>query len=76
MNEARRKELNKARGMLEEAKAIIEAAGEEEREYFDNMPENMQSGDKGSKAGEASVSLEEAASELDDIISKIEEASA
>lgn len=74
MNAARRKELDKARALIEEAKGIIEAAQGEEREYFDNMPESMQSGEKGEKASTAADSLEEAANECDSIIEKIEEA--
>lgn len=64
----------------------IERLAEEEREYYDGMPENMQGGDKGTAANEAATNLEEAAEELeelgvddlgdkiDDIIGKLENA--
>lgn len=41
MNDARRKEIEKALGLISEAKSILETARDEEQEYFDNMPENM-----------------------------------
>jgi hypothetical protein len=74
MNAARRKDLEKARGMIEEAKAILEQTAEGEREYYDNMPESMQSGDKGEKADVAASALEEAVEECDGILEKIETA--
>jgi flagellar biosynthesis chaperone FliJ len=87
MNSERRKKLgqatillSEAQGKLEEAKSIIETAHDEETEYLDNMPEGLQSGDKGSKAQQAIDNLSEvkdAIEEFDigDFISKIEEAS-
>lgn len=74
MNAERRKELEKARGMIEEAKNILETEASNEHEYYDNMPENMQCGDKGSKADEAANTLDEAVGECDEILSKIETA--
>lgn len=60
MNKGRREEVNKAIGLLEEAVAILDTIAGDEREYYDNMPENMQSGDKGMTADEAASSLETA----------------
>jgi len=86
MNKDRRKELDKAIALLQEAapkideaKSIIENCASEEREYYDNMHENLQSGEKGSQADQAASMLEEAQSSLeeidiDDLVSKIEEA--
>jgi hypothetical protein len=86
MNASRRKSLdtamdliNKIKSDFEEAKGILETASEEEREYYDNMPEGLQSGDKGSDADQAASGLEEAFQsldelDLDDILSKIDEA--
>lgn len=73
MNNARRKELERARVLIAEAGDIIRTAQEEEQEYFDNMPENMQTGDKGTKAEETASNLEEISSELDELLSRIEE---
>lgn len=86
MNEARRKELSKAIGLiqeigpkLDEAKSIIESCATEERDYYDNMHENLQQGDKGSQADNAATQLEEVQStleefDIDEMVGKIEEA--
>lgn len=86
MNNDRRKELrraldllNKVSELLSEAKEIVETAKDEEREYYDNMPKSLQGGDKGQTADQAANDLEEANDaidqfDLDDVISKIEEA--
>jgi hypothetical protein len=74
MNDARRKLLSKALELLTEAHGMLTQAAEEEQDYFDNMPENMQSGDKGSRAEEIADSLQNAVSELDGIISAVEDA--
>lgn len=74
MNKERRKELEKARGHLEEAKAIISDAASEERDYYDNMSENLQGGEKGEKAGTDADNLEAAEQTLDEIISQLNEA--
>lgn len=74
MNDARRKEIEKALGLISEAKSILETARDEEQEYFDNMPENMQSGEKGEKASEAAGALEEAVNSIEEIESNLETA--
>lgn len=76
MNAERRKELERARVLIAEARDIIDNAASEEREYFDNMPENMQGGDKGTKADEAASALEEVSGEIYDMLGKIEECEA
>ena len=79
MNIQRRKELNKAIDMIEgfkdEAAALmakIEAARElveqirdAEQEAFDNMPESLQTGEKG-------TTMEEAISGMDDVHGELE----
>ena len=76
MNKSRRKEIGeavklitKARGLVEEANAaaaeaisMLETARDDEQEYKDNMPENMQDGDKGQMADSAIDNLENAVS--------------
>ncbi len=88
MNKNRRAEINKAialleqiKGPLEDAKSIIESAADEEREYYDNMPENMQSGERGEQASAAADALEEVKYafdevDIDDLIGKPNEAQA
>ncbi len=73
MNDARRKELERARVLIAEARDILDTAATEERDYYDNMPENMQGGDKGTKADEVADTLEEVTSDIDEMLGKIEE---
>ena len=65
MNKARRTELSKLLSTLEGVQNELETLRDEEQEYYDNMPESLQSGDKGNAA-------ETAISELDDAISNVE----
>ena len=67
MNKERRKEIARAAAMIDEAKGILESCRDEEQEYYDNMPESFQDGEKGSAAQEAIDALEEAVSSLEDI---------
>lgn len=67
MNEQRRKEIAKIQDQLAACRCDLENLRDEEQEYFDNMPENMQSGDKGQQA-------ESAITELDDAVNSIESA--
>ena len=87
MNEERRKELSKAikilesiKDQIEEAQNIVSQASEEEREYYDNMPEGLQQSERGYRAEEAAGALEEASGtleefDIEELISQIETAS-
>lgn len=66
MNARRRKELDRAIGLAQEAMDIVENAAGEEREYVENMPENLQLSDKWADA-------ESVADELDDILGELDE---
>lgn len=75
MNKDRRKALSEAvakieqiKADLEETKGLIETARDEEQDYFDNMPEAFQQGDKGEAAQNAISELDEAISQLEDAI--------
>lgn len=74
MNNDRRKELTKAFGLIEEAKSILEDVAGEERDAYDNMPESMQSSERGEKISENADQLDEAVSSLESAISNIETA--
>lgn len=76
MNKSRRQEIERAMTMLDEAKGILEACRDEEQDYFDNMPESFQSGDKGQAAENAVALLEDIISNLDDAISQAGEITA
>lgn len=73
MNNDRRKtidslirEANDLKGQIDSLQEQVEAVLDEEREYFDNMPESLQQGERGQAAEEAVSALEEAANMLGD----------
>jgi hypothetical protein len=76
MNKTRRAALEKLSLSLSDIKNEVETILGEEQEYKDNMPESLQSGEKGDAADSAIQSLEEAVSSLDDAISSLDDASA
>ena len=51
---------------LDDARTQLEELGQEMRDWFDNMPENLQGGDKGCAVDEAANSLESATGYLED----------
>lgn len=53
MNKQRRKDIEDVRARLEELRDEIEALKNDEEEYYDNMPESFQNGERGEKAQEA-----------------------
>lgn len=74
MNKQRRKDIDAIIEKLEEIKSEIEGVYDEESEYRDNMPENMQGGEKYDAADAACDELDTAMSSIDDIISNLENA--
>ena len=80
MNNRRRKDITEISDkiaaladILNEYMADVESIKEEEEEYFDNMPESLQGGEKGSAAEEAVDALEEACSALVQMIDSLDE---
>ena len=72
MNKIRRKDLERAIKMLEDARDIIDTCKNEEQEAFDNLPEGFQQSDRG-EAMEAAVSeMDDAIDEIDRIIDSIQ----
>lgn len=72
MNKERRKEIQnaadlirKAQETIEEAKEVLETVKADEEEYYDNMPESIQNGEKGSQAQTAIDALDNAISDLE-----------
>lgn len=75
MNKQRRKQIEKAIGLLSEARAILEEVTDEEQEAFDNLPEGLQQSERGelmdegiSRLIDVYETIEEHETELDDII--------
>jgi len=73
MNKARREQLQEIQSELETLKERLEALQQEEQDYYDNMPESFQGGEKGDKAQEHIDAIEYCANTLDDVISGITE---
>ena len=74
MNKERRKNLQSIIERLEELKSDLEELQIEEEEYRDNIPENMQSGERYEKAEEACNAMQCAVDAFDEAISNIESA--
>ena len=66
MNKARRKKLGEIIDQLENLREDLDSVACEERDAYDNLPESLQESDRG-------CAMEEAADELDDICSEMEE---
>lgn len=81
MNNERRKALGKLKEQISDLRvkldelignaadlhSELEGLKDEEQEYFDNMPESLQGGDKGQTAEEAIQNLETALEKLDEL---------
>jgi predicted nuclease with TOPRIM domain len=74
MNRIRRKSLQDIINQLEELKGSLEDLSEEEAEYRDTIPENLQGSERYERADDACSNLEDAISGLEDVISSIEAA--
>jgi hypothetical protein len=74
MNDGRRKEIQRAQTLIEQAKAILEVALAQEQEDFDNMPEDLRNDETGQRAEDAIDALERAATCCDDVTSACQEA--
>ena len=73
MNNTRRKEIEKVIALIGEARSLLEELKEEEEEYRDNMPENLQGSERYEKADEACYNMEEVIDNLEDAENTLEE---
>ena len=73
MNKDRRKQIDEAIAELDHLKEVFENIRDEEQEYYDNMPENLQGGEKGEQADAAISSLEDVISSIEEAMSSAEE---
>jgi hypothetical protein len=69
MNEARRKQIQQALALIEQAKGLLEVVLAQEQEDFDNISEDLQS-----EAEDTIDALERAATCCDDVMTACEEA--
>ena len=61
MDDARRKQIQRALTLIGEAKDILEVASSQEQDDFDNMPKDLQDDEVGQRAEETVEALERAA---------------
>ena len=74
MNEQRRKELNAIYTLIEEARDRLECVKDEEEEYKDNIPENLQGSERYERAEEVVGVLESSLDAINLVLDDIEEA--
>lgn len=60
MNRERRKQISEAQELLDQAFDILQTCLEEEQEYYDNIPENMNTGERADASETALEYLSEA----------------
>ncbi len=74
MNNARRKRIRDAAEQMEQLKGEIESILEDEEEYMDNIPENMQGSERYETAETACENLQSAVDAMEEVLSSLEEA--
>ena len=74
MNKERRKSLREIQSKLDRLGQDLETLKEEEEEYRDNMPENLQESERYQRADEVCDLLQEALESMDNAYQQIEEA--
>ena len=73
MNAQRRKEIAKAISLMEQAREILDATAEEERDAYDNLPEGIQYSERGDQMEEYADTLERVFAEISDYIDELQE---
>lgn len=74
MNRARRKRIESVKAQLEMLANEIDTIRDQEQDYFDNIPENLQSSERASIAESAIDALDNASETIADVISSLEDA--
>lgn len=71
MNKERRNRIEELRDNLQQCQEELGSLASEERDYADNMPENLQQSERGEQAEAAASALEEAETELENLIATL-----
>jgi uncharacterized coiled-coil DUF342 family protein len=74
MNAERRKRIREVADAISAFESDIDYLVNEEQEYYDNMPESFQNGEKGDVAQDSVWSLEAARDAICEAVSNLEEA--
>ena len=75
MNKVRRKQLSEVTSILETAKGMLEEIRDDEQDYFDNIPENLQCSERAEASEEAIDAMDEAIESLESAIESVNDAS-
>ena len=73
MNKSRRQQLRKWLEDIEAIKNELERIIEDEQEYYDNIPENLQGSERASDSEEAIDNMNEAVSTIEEAIGIVED---
>lgn len=73
MNKQRRNRLQKVIDQLGELKEEVSSICEEEQEAYDNMPESLKDGERGSQMYDNISTLEDQESNFDELIENLQE---
>ena len=73
MNKARRKKIQHALDLLQQATEILAEVNDEEDEAFNNLPESIQESERGAQMEEYMETIDDAINEVDDIKANLEE---
>lgn len=76
MNAQRRKEIQAVLCALADLRSRVETLQNDEQEAFDNMPEGLQTSDRGQASEAAASALDDALSAFDEIETSLNEAAA
>lgn len=71
MNKQRKQKIKEVRQQIESCKNDLQIILDEEQDYFDNMPENLQGSIRGSDSEDAIDTLESCIDELDEIVKEL-----
>lgn len=74
MNKVRRKQLDDIISKIQDISEELESVMNDEEEYRDNMPENLQGSERYEMADSACSSMQEAIDQLEEAVSNIETA--
>ena len=71
MNKQRRQKIRDVRKEIENCKENLQKILDEEQDYFDNMPENLQGSMRGSDSEDAIDIMESCIEDLENIINEL-----
>lgn len=74
MNKIRREQLGKIAEVIGDLSIQLDHLMDEEQDYYDNMPESLQGGEKGDNAQVAIDAIQSAIDSLSEASSSVEEA--